>query len=162
MKKLLASLLALVLVPALAGSGNLRTLDGAERDLDSMLGGGLYTVVMFWASDCHVCNQEMGQYVKFHQRHQQKDARMVGISLDGWGGREAAREFIARHKVNFENLITDPDSAAGLYQKLTEEPWVDTPTFLIYLPDGSLAAKQVGAVPVDVIEGFMAARTAQK
>jgi len=39
---------------------------------------------------------------------------------------------------------------------LTGEFWIGTPTFFIYDPTGKLRASQAGAVPVDIIESFIA------
>jgi hypothetical protein len=64
--------------------------------------------------------------------------------------------FIARHGVNFPNLITDESNAAALYEQATGEAWIGTPTFLIFSPDGKLAAKQVGGVTQKLIEDFIA------
>ena len=46
------------------------------------------------------------QYVDFHEFHKDKDAVMLGVSLDG-RNREAAQEFIRRHQVSYPNLINE-------------------------------------------------------
>lgn len=138
-----------------AAFGALQDLQGNPRSLDDYLGEGKWTVVMIWASDCHVCNAEAHQYVDFHTFHQ-NEARVLGISMDGPRGVDDARAFIKRHNVNFPNLIGDPAEVAGLFTRLTGQRWVGTPTFLIFDPSGTLRAQQVGAVPQEVIAEFIA------
>ena len=147
----------LLLLPALVQAQTwLRDFDDGIHTLDEFTGNGQWTVVMFWASDCTVCNREVHHYVDFHHKHGQKDAVVVGVSLDGKAKQAAAQAFIDRHKVNFTNLIGEPERVAGLYYDLVGESFKGTPTFLIFAPYGELKARQVGAVPTELIEKFMA------
>lgn len=130
--------------------------------LDSMTGKGKWSIVMFWAYDCHVCNKEAHQYVDFHKKHKDIDAEVIGISLDGSKHKKDAEAFIARHKLNFHNMIGEPYDVAGIFEDLTGADWIGTPTFLIFNPKGELKAQQVGAVPTDLIEQFMAKESAMK
>lgn len=136
-------------------SDYLTDFDGRPAGIERYAGNGKWLVVMIWASDCHVCNQEVEHYEAFHEAHQQRDARVLGISMDGLDNVEAARNFIKRHKVRFANLIGSPQDVTRLYGELTGEYLPGTPTFLIYDPKGKLVAKQAGAVPVKLIEDFI-------
>ena len=126
--------------------------------LSQFTGKGQWVILKIWVSDCHVCNQEAHQYVDFHEFHQDDDAMMLGLSLDG-DDRTAALGFIKRHDVTYPNLITDYATGAGWYSSVTGQQWVGTPTFLVYDPAGELRAQQVGAVPTKLIEEFIAANT---
>ena len=110
---------------------------------------------MLWASDCHVCNQEAHQYVNFHKQHKDKDAIVLGISLDGNSKKSDASDFLKRHQINFPSLIGEPENVASMYQELTGGSWVGTPSFMVYTPGGELLGAQAGAVPVSVIESFI-------
>lgn len=144
-------------LPSVAVGAGLQDLEGNPRSIDDYTGDGKWTVVMIWASDCMVCNAEAHQYVDFHTFHQDSDARVLGISMDGRAGLEDARAFIRRHNVNFPNLIGEPEDVAQLYTRLTGARWVGTPTFLIFDPNGELRAQRVGAVPQEMIAEFIAA-----
>jgi peroxiredoxin len=156
----LARTFALFLVVALAASASagpvLRDFDGAERDLKEFTSESRWLVVMFWASDCHVCNAEARHYVDFHERHKDTGAAVLGVALDGYAGRDAARRFIERNALTFPNLIADAVPLQRWYEELTGEPFFGTPTFLIIAPGGAIAAKQAGAAPVALIENFIA------
>jgi len=151
------SLFAPVIFAAING---LQDFKGTPHNLDEYKGKGKWTIVMLWASDCHVCNEEAHQYVDFHKKHQSKDATVLGISLDGQGKKADAEDFLKEHKINFPNLIGEPMEVASLYRELTGENFRGTPTFLIYSPNGDLRAQQVGAVPTDLIEQFMVSEAA--
>lgn len=133
----------------------LKDFNGVTHKLADYTGKGKWTVVMFWASDCRVCNAEIGQYIQFNKEHKDKDARIIGVSLDGQAGLQAAREFVKRHAVTFPNLVGEPQEVANLYQTLTDSDWVGTPSFLVYNPAGKLLAAQAGAVPTSLIEKFI-------
>jgi len=150
----LISLLLLISFSSFA-KDELSDFNGSPVSLDSLTGNGKWSIVMFWAYDCHVCNDEAHEYVAFHKKHKNNDAEVIGVSLDGKANKKAAEDFILRHKLNFTNLIGEPDDVAGIFKDLTGGDWVGTPTFLIYNPKGEIRAQQVGAVPVALIESFM-------
>ena len=151
----LAFVLGLMFVTNAAAGEGFQTFDGKADSIERYAGKGKWLVVMLWASDCHVCNQEVHQYMEFHQKHADKDAVILGVSLDGEEKKSDAKDFIARHKVNFPNLIAEPEVVAGWYQNLAGTEWVGTPTFMVYTPKGELIGAQVGAVPPAVIETFI-------
>jgi len=133
----------------------LKDFNGQAHKLADFTGKGKWTVVMLWASDCRVCNAEINQYVQFYQAHKDKDANLVGISLDGASGLAAAQDFVKRHAVTFPNLLGDPAQIIQLYQSLTSTDWLGTPSFLVFDPEGKLKAAQAGAVPTNLIEEFI-------
>ncbi len=133
----------------------LTDLDGRPAKLESHTANGDWLVVMIWASDCHICNAEAAAYDAFHRAQRGADIGVLGISMDGEDKRSEARDFVKRHALSFPNLIGEPGMVALYYVSLTQESLRGTPTFLIFGPDGGLAAAQAGAVPVDAVERFI-------
>ncbi len=154
-----AGLLAMLLLWSSFPATALTTFDGKPARVSDYLDSGKWLVVMIWASDCRVCNQEISQYVDFHFVHHDEDAQVLGISIDGQARKAEAEQFIARHQVNFPNLLGEPDEVAGWYRRLTGTPFVGTPTFLFFDPRGELVAKQAGAVPTELVEAFIRQQT---
>lgn len=155
--RLLALFLVLSLGLSQAAASDLKRLDTLEAaTLEDFQTPGQWLIVMIWASDCHVCNQEAHAYQDFHFAHSDDDASILGISMDGEAKLEDARGFVEKHGVEFPNLVGEPRDVARFFQDTTGSRWVGTPTFMVYDPDGGLAAKQVGAVPVEIIERFIA------
>lgn len=153
---LIAILLVAGIVPVQA---ELQYMNGKPATLQENVGKGKWTLVMIWASDCHICNREVHEYVDFHFVHSDDDATVLGISMDGQGKKADAEKFIKKHKVNFPSLIGEPDDIARLYYELTGAQFVGTPTFLLYDPKGEIKAMQVGALPTELVEKFIKEQT---
>ena len=137
--------------------GLLRNLGKGADSLEEFTGKGKWVIVKFWASDCHIFNQEAHKYVDFHEFHKDKDAVMLGVSLDG-KNKKAAQEFIHRHRVSYPNFITELSNGTQLYSYLSGHNWIGTPSFLVFDPSGVLRAQQAGAVPAELIERFIEER----
>jgi peroxiredoxin len=153
----LALFLAIGLSSSFANADSvLRDMRGNITTFEAQQTPGQWTVVMIWASDCHVCNQESSQYSKFYTQHAGRDANMIGISIDGQRGKKAAEAFISRNKVKFPSLIGDVKTVSRWYQAQTGESFRATPTFVLFDPNGKVRAAQPGAVPSAIIEQFIA------
>lgn len=147
--------LFLFTVTAQAEIKGFEDFNGKPQTLNNYTGKGKWLVVMIWASDCHICNKEAYKYVDFNMIHSDKDATVLGISIDGESRMKEAKAFIKRHSVDFPNLIAEPEYVANEFHRLSGQSFAGTPTFLIYSPDGELKAAQAGAVPTELIEDFM-------
>ena len=135
-------------------------LDGRPATMASHTGNGKWLVAMIWASDCHICNMEAAAYEEYYRSKRGTDIGVLGISMDGEDKRSAAREFVARHKLSFPNLIGDAGRVSLYFASLTRESLRGTPTFLVFGPDGEVVAAQAGAVPVASVERFIAGKKA--
>ncbi len=147
-------ILLILLAEQVWSDGSLRNLENGSDAFDEFTGKGQWVIVKFWASDCHVCNQEAHQYVDFHEFHKDNDAVILGVSLDG-NNKNAAKAFIRRHQVSYPNLITGLFNGTKLYSSMSGQRWIGTPSFLVFDPYGVLRAQQAGAVPVELIERFI-------
>ncbi len=114
-----------------------------------------WTVVMFWASDCHICNVEVQGFVKLHAEKSDNNIRVLGVSIDGKAKKTNAQEFINIHGVNFPNLIGEQETIAKLYKHYTNENWVGTPTYVVFSPDGKIMAQRAGMLPPKLIVRFI-------
>lgn len=164
-KKLtLLSLLAIFFLPLTTSAeiNGFEDFSGNPKVFENHIGKGKWLVVMMWASDCHICNREAHQYVDFHMFHSDKDATVLGISLDGESKKVDAKGFIKKHNVNFPNLIAEPETVAKLFYQSTGQHFAGTPTFLVYSPQGELKAAQTGAVPAELIEDFIGKNSVKK
>jgi peroxiredoxin len=56
--------------------------DGGSLDLYETVKKNQYTLLMFWASWCHKCEQEMPNIGPMYAKHGYKGFEVVGISLD--------------------------------------------------------------------------------
>lgn len=130
-----------------------RDVDGKFHNVNQYIGKGKWTVVIFWAYNCHICNEEMPQMTFFHDDHADKDATILGISMDGFERVKKSREFIDVHELNFPNFLIKLEESEFL--KFGGGRFVGTPTFLLYNPAGELLAKNIGAVSPEELEKFI-------
>lgn len=151
--------LALACLPllALAGAADvpLKGFDGKAYKLGELVGGGKWTVVAVWASDCPICRAELPQMDFFHSAHKDKDARVVGLSIDGYAGRRAALKFIEDVGLDFPNYLVD---VMDLFQ-IGAGPFIGTPTFYIFSPEGKPVGHQVGPLTQEQAEAFIARKS---
>lgn len=131
----------------------LSDLSGNQIPLGQYVGQGQWTVIVIWAEDCEICNAEIETLDFFHEEHNKKDARVLGVSIDGKDKIALARDFVKRHDLSFPNLIIEPEMSEIL--KFGGGNFIGTPTFYIYTPDGEIVASQAGAVPLHIIEDFI-------
>ncbi len=147
---------AILLFAQVISAAQLQDMDGKQRQLSDYTGKGKWLIVMIWASDCLVCNKEAANYEAFYQKHRKQDAAMLGISVDGMTKLADARHFIQDHKLTFPNLIGELEQVGLMVVDMSGMQWVGTPTFLIFNPEGKLAVADSGAVPVPLIEEYLA------
>jgi peroxiredoxin len=152
---ILSIVIALAPISSMASAPDLKLKDlsGGEQHLSQLIGQGQWTVVVLWAEDCEVCNAEIQSLDFFHDEHKNKDARILGISIDGEEKIKLAQEFVKRHDLSFPNLLIEPDMRQ--ISKLGGGDFIGTPTFYIYTPEGEIVASQAGAVPVNILEDFI-------
>lgn len=132
----------------------MRDPDGKTRNVNEFIGHGRWTVVVVWAHDCHVCGREIHEMSSFHLAHQDKEAIVLGVSIDGYDQVKEARRFITRHKLPFANLIAEPQQ--DVMMKFGAGRFVGTPTYYIFNPQGEIVGQNVGPVTRDEVETFLA------
>ena len=134
--------------------------EGIPQALEDLFLPGKWSVVMIWAHDCHVCNQEVVQYAFFHEGNQ--TAQVIGLSIDGLSNKQKAEDFISNHDLPFNNLIGEAQTVAEYYQIKSGGRFLGTPTFMIFNSDGKIMAAQPGAVPPETIQNFIKSQSSNK
>ena len=154
------SVLAVSLLSATAAAAPpdlvIKNLHGNDVPVSQYVGKGKWTVVMLWAHNCPICNQEVQNMAFFHEDHKDKDATVLGVSVDGMALAAKAQGFVRNHSLDFPNLIIEPNQKQIM--KFGGGSFVGTPTFYIYSPEGKLEAKHVGPISTDDLDSFLANR----
>lgn len=156
LQRILAPLVLLLFstaIHAAAPSVELRDLDGKPRNANEFIGHGKWTVVVAWAHDCFLCNHEIKHMTAFHNAHKNKDAIVLGVSIDGMEKIKDAREFVADHKLPFVNLVAEPEQEVMM--AFGGGPFIGTPTYYIYDPSGKIVARNVGPTSQQDVEKFI-------
>lgn len=133
-----------------------RTLDGETVPLSRYFEPGKWTLVMMWTTYCGACRSQYPAVSAFHDKHRDTDAKVIGMSLDGFAESEKVRAYIADKPMTFESSIVDPDAIRAAYKVLTEESFTGTPTYLMFNPAGDLVAHVPGLIAVEDIERYIA------
>ena len=110
---------------------------------------GKWAVVNFWATWCGPCMAEIPELVRFHERHKDRDAVVIGVNFEEIGT-AALAEFIARMRIDY--LVV----RAGDTPLLPFEPLKGLPSTFFVDPRGELAAGHVGPVTAGAIEDLIA------
>ena len=143
------------IMPVLAAAPDIKAqdIDGNAQNVNQYIGKGKWTAVVFWAHNCPICNREIQQMTFFQDDHEDKDATVLGVSMDGFSQADKSRAFIDRHELNFPNVMINPKQSE--FKKFGGGQFVGTPTFYLYNPAGELMATNVGPVAVEKIEEFI-------
>jgi len=141
------------LVLAEAPDIKVRDVNGKYHNVNQYIGKGKWTAVVFWAYNCHICNEEVPNLVFFHDEHAEKDATILGISVDGYKNVKKSKEFIDVHELNFPNFLLT--LKASEFRKFGGGNFEGTPTFYLYNPEGELLAKRIGPLKAEEIEKFI-------
>ena len=104
----------------------LQTLDGQPRNVNEFIGKGKWVIVVFWVHDCRVCASEIHNMNAFHVAHKDKDAIVLGVTIDGAALLDRARGFAEAHKLQFMNLVAEPE--AEIIERFGGGKFVGTPT----------------------------------
>jgi len=128
-------------------------LDGKQDSIMNHIGKDKWTIVEVWESSCPACRAHMPDMVKFDGKL--KNARILGITLDGQQGIDDAEDFLAEFDVKFPNLVTNYVEMNVWMQQHIGESLVGTPTFILFDPKGDLVAAQPGIVSTTSLEKFI-------
>lgn len=151
----LSIILVLILSTAHAAAPDiaLQTLDGQPRNVNEIIGHGKWVIVVFWAHDCRVCASEIHHMNAFHAAHKDRDAIVLGVTIDGAALIDRARGFAATHKLQFMNLVTEPD--AETVERFGGGKFVGTPTHYFYDPTGRIVGRKIGPLSGADLEVFI-------
>ena len=132
-----------------------RTLDGKFTTLSQHFEKGKWTLVMLWAANCGICRREYPVMSEFHDRHKDIDAKVIGVSLDGYSKLDMITRHIDEMPMSFNNLIGELAVIAFSYQSSTKEPLQGTPTYMMFNPQGQLVGHNPGPIGLEALEKFI-------
>jgi thiol-disulfide isomerase/thioredoxin len=125
----------------------LNDINGKPRSLSEFR--GKWVVVNYWATWCPPCLDEIPDLIRFHEKHKDKDAVVVGINYEEVDP-DYLREFVESHFITYPVLSMDPVPVTPL------GPVLGLPTTYIISPEGERVARQEGPVTGEALEAFLA------
>ena len=153
--RFLAMFLALVVTAtvARAESGGvdftLPDIDGEMHRLSDHR--GKWVVINFWATWCGPCMIEIPELMRFHERHKDDDAIVIGVNFEDIET-DALKKFIDEMAINYLVVRTGPGDAPIV----PFEPLKGLPSTFFVDPNGAYVASHVGPVTGEAIDDFLA------
>jgi thiol-disulfide isomerase/thioredoxin len=148
-------LFSLVVFVSPANAFQLQSLNSERVNLNDYVGDGLWTLVMFWSTDCIPCEEQKPMIEAFHQQHHKIDARVVGVALDGFENYKGIKKLVDHHKPTYPNLVVFTDVFHRQYKELTGKSFRATPTYLLFSPDGKLSGTRAGKIERSMLESVV-------
>ena len=149
---------ALAAVLSLAGAAaegfELEGLDATRTRMSEHVGGGQWTLVQLWTTDCVPCEAQKPMLREFDE--QSDRARVIGVALDGRAAIDEILQIVERHGASYETLVAFEDVFAEQYEGLTGRAFRATPTYLLYGPEGGFAGAHVGPISREALEQVVA------
>lgn len=130
----------------------LEDLDGNHHSLDKYVGKGKWVVVNIWATACPYCRHELFDLTDFHERHENKDAIVIGLTLDwpsfGYPDKDDLANFALEYFIDYPLLMVDQKLAS----KVIGKPVDMIPLTFFYNPEGKLVLRLNGVVTEEMLE----------
>ena len=155
---IIGTTIALCLGVGAANAFQLQALDKSRVNLLDYVGDGSWTLVMFWSTDCIPCEEQKPMIEAFHQSHHTRNAKVVGIALDGMENQAGIQELVDHHQPSYPNLVVFTDVFHRQFKELTDKPFRATPTYLLFSPDGQLAGTRAGKIERSMLESIVNAQ----
>jgi thiol-disulfide isomerase/thioredoxin len=152
-KATLAILLLLAASQVRAVDYVLPDIDGQMQALDQYL--GKWVIVNYWATWCGTCMKELPDLVSLHEDNKDGDIVVVGVNFESISN-ERLKAFVAEQSIPYPVLRSEPVpvTAIGKVPAL--------PTTYIIDPEGKVVAGEVGLVPRQGLEDYIAGQRAGK
>ncbi len=143
-------------VSARASDFQIKTMEGKDVPLSSFFEPGKWTMVMLWTTYCATCRKQYPMISKFHNERKDKDAKVIGISLDGPAVMNRVRSYIAKQPMAFESGIVEIAKFSRAFKEITEEDFMGTPTYIMFDPSGAMVGHSTGPMKIELAERFIA------
>lgn len=134
---------------------SLKSIDDSQHKLSEYIGHGKWVVLNIWGTRCPPCRKEMPELVRFHDKHQNKDAIVLGIAIDfpsyGYAKQAEVISFADDYFIDFPILLSD----SSITKKIGLGRLEGLPTTYMFNPDGDVVGMQVGGITLKILEDFI-------
>ena len=130
-------------------------LDGNQHALSDYVGKGKWVVVNIWGTDCPYCRAELDALIDFHDQHKDKDAIVIGLTLDwpsfDFPDKESLYEFSLDYFIEYPLLMVNAELAGKVIGKQVNM----IPLTFFYNPAGDLVLRLNGVVTSAQLENVI-------
>ncbi len=151
-----ATLLAGAGVSYNASAQELFTMSGEPTGLMDNVIAGKWNLVMMWSLTCGICVRESPVMSQLYDDEKDGNITVLGVSIDGQQSMPEVEQWMKRHDMRFPNFVGELITVASNFKALTKEDFRGTPTFILFNPEGKLAAVQPGPLKPEALRRFVA------
>jgi len=135
--------------------------DGKQHHLHDYLGTGKWSTIVVWGPKCPACIEEMPEIQGLYDDANENNINVFGLAVDfptfNYAKLKQVQQFEEDYFISFPNLLV----SANIYYDLGLGALQGTPTVILVNPAGEVSAVQLGGVPRNVIEKFIAKENAK-
>jgi thiol-disulfide isomerase/thioredoxin len=113
---------------------------GDEAALEALVQkqAGKVVFVDYWATWCHPCVEAFPETVDLYEKYHDQGLTAIAVSLDEADNEPAVRKFLAKERVEFDNLISSYGQGPEAFEKFAVD---QVPHFRLYDKTGKLRGK---------------------
>jgi thiol-disulfide isomerase/thioredoxin len=134
-------------------------VDGEQHSLHEYIGKGQWVVVNVWATACPYCQRELVGLSNFHDRHFEKDAMVLGLTLDlatfEIPDKDHVKNFASTYLIDYPLLLVSGEMAS----KVTGKTVHTVPMTFFYNPKGEMVYHFTGELDEELLEGVIKGKT---
>jgi len=134
------------------------SVDGENAPIHPPIGQGKWTLVMLWATSCHICEIDKPLFSAFHEKHKESDVTVFGISIDGHQNVPSVQSYLKERDVTFPNSVGEFLTVGSSMIEIAEESLRGTPTYLLFDPKGEILGVHAGHLAPEKVEEFIASK----
>jgi len=135
--------------------------DGKQHHINEYTGKGKWTTIVVWGPKCPACTEEMPSIQGLYDDKDSTNINVLGLVVDfpsfSYAKLKQVQQFEEDYFISFPNLLI----SSKIYYELGLGPLQGTPTIILVDPQGKVSAKQLGGVPRNVIEKYVAEQQAK-
>ncbi len=120
--------------------------DGSYKKLSAVAGKNKYTLVLFWASWCHKCENQMADIVKTYEQYNNQGFEVFAVSLDEH--RNSWKKAISEKGMKWVNVCDFNSWESKMVRNYSVSK---TPTFFLVDSDRKIVAKPRNSIELNKV-----------
>lgn len=123
------------------------TLDGTTISLQSLRGKTV--LIMFWATTCPVCLEEMPDFIRIYKQFHKKGLEIIAVSMS-YDSLQDVSQYQQKMNLPFPVVWDSKENTAQAFGNITL-----TPTVFLLDPNGQPISKTVGFLDFKLLENYL-------
>ncbi|PCJ32616.1 MAG: antioxidant AhpC [Gammaproteobacteria bacterium] len=110
---------------------------------------GQAVLVVFWATDCPSCIQEMPELIALHNQYSEKNLKIIAVAMD-YDSLDHIHAMRAKKKLPYLIVWDKGMKISQAFGNIRV-----TPTHFLIAPDGEIVMRKIGALNMNYLEGIL-------